>query len=346
MKITPVTGPGAVQDLSTPEHVRTAKMLAGFNKGATSPTETPTRHEHPVADPNNISPEEMSAVQSSEASEETQESNTDAVLESTEEDKPKVDPELDKRFQLLARQERALRAKIHQQNLEYKQREEALKSREQALTQPREVDLSQYIPRERLKADPLAALEEAQVSWDELTQQAVNRQPTDPRVMSTIQKLEAKIAQMEQAQEDNKKSHEQQQQDQYQAALRQIRADVKQTIYTDPEFETVKAMNATKDVVELIEETFKKDGIVLSVEEACREVENYLVDEAMKITQIDKIKKRLAESKASTLKTETKPQTEPKQTQMKTLTNATSSSRKLSVRERAIARANGFNGDF
>lgn len=341
MKISPIAGAGAVQDLSTPDHIRTAKMVAAFNK-ASEPAQAPIEQPRHLADvpvnANKISPEELSAVQPPQ---EAQESDTPAVIEPETED-TQVDPELERRFKQLSRQERILRAKIQQQNIEFKKREEALKVREAAIQQP---DLSSYIPKDRLKQDPLSALEEAQVSWDELSQQAINRQPTDPRVMNTIQRLESQIADMQKKADQAQVNYQEQQQQQYQAALKQIKADAKQLIYTDPEFETVKAMNAVNDVVELIERTYAKDGVVLSVEEATREVENYLIDEAMKITQIDKIKKRLAVSKAQTLKADVKPPL-TQQPQMKTLTNAQSSARKMSARERAIARATGFKGDF
>ncbi len=351
MKLTPVSGPGAIQDYSTPEHVRTAKMLSAYNNAGQAPQpepvkpQLPQKQEYAVPDANRVAPEDLSAIQQPAQTAETSDNN--ASTETTEQAaEAKPDPELESRFQKLARSERAFRAKIHQQNLELKKREEALKSREQALAQPSEVDLTQYIPKARVKEDALSVLEEAEVNWDELSQQAINRQPTDPRVVKTIRALEAKIASLEKGAETQVKTQQEQQQAQYQAAIKQIRADATSLINSDPEFETVKAMNAVKDVVELIEKTYEKDGVVLSVEEATREVENYLVDEAMKITQIQKVQKRLAESKAKTLKTDEKTQSVVQTQPAKTLTNAISGTKKLSMRDRAIARANGFKGDF
>ena len=337
MKISPVTGPGQVQDLSTPEPVREARMKAAFERASQS-----TAQEHPVANPSAVSVEELSAIKATPKAE-SSDNNTGLATD------PEVtaiaakvkDPESERRFAQIARQERALRAKAHQQNTEFKRREEALKAREAALTtQPQTQDLSNYIAKDRIKQDALTALDEAGVSWDELTNQVVTRQPTDPRVHATIGRLEAKIAQLEEANKSSQKTYAEQQQANYQAAIKQIKADAKQLVYTDPEFETVKAMNAVKDVVDLIEQTYAKDGIVMSVEDAAKEVENYLVDEAMKITQIDKIKKRMAAANASRQSTDAKTQSS-QQTQMKTLTNATSSTRPLTSRERAIAAAEG-----
>ena len=70
-------------------------------------------------------------------------------------------------------------------------------------------------------------------------------------------------------------------------------------------------------------------------------MENYLVDEALKFTQIGKIQKRMAAANASRTPTETKTQSSQQPQAMKTLTNAASSTRPLTVRERAIAAAEG-----
>lgn len=341
MKVTPVVGPLIIQP--TNEAAKVAKAVAAFNAGQSS-YDKPQAQETPVANPNRISPEEISAIKapSKESPLEVQADAPEAV-----ESEKVTDPEVEKRFKQIAQKERALRAKIHQENQRLKVREEALKAKEAQYSQPQQPDLTQYIHRDKVKADPLTALEEAQVSWDELTQQAINRQPTDPRVTNHINKLQQQIQQLEEQNKLNQQASQQQQQTTYQAAIKQITNDVRQLVNSDPEFETVKKTNNTKEVVKLIEKVYARDGIALSVEEAAKEVENYLIEEALKVTQIDKIKKRIEAANASRAKTDEKTPATKEQTQStKTLTNAMSSARKPSAKERAIARANGFTGDF
>lgn len=302
--------------------------------------------EHPVPNANKVSPEDLSAIQPPtktplEVFETTQEAPKDTA--NIGEEKPEAtDPDLEKRFQQIARQERALRAKAQQQHKDFKAREAALAAKEQELTaKSQQPDMSQYIHKSRLQEDALGVLEAEGIStYDDITQRAMTRQPVDPMIRSTMERLQAKIDKLEADAQSNQKAQIQQQQDTYKAAVKQITTDARQLVNNDPEFETVKAMNATRDVVELIEQTYAKDGVVLTVEEAAKEVENYLVEEALKITQIDKIKRRMAAANASQLKSEVKPQSQ-QQTQMKTLTNATSSTRPLTARERAIAAAEG-----
>ncbi len=343
MKLTPVTGPGAIQDLSTPPAVRDARLTQKFNQILES-KQVPqsTAQEHPVHNPNQVSVEELGAIRQKAAPVEDNGGDVDAPV-ATEPEKPKEDPALSRQFAQLARQERALRAKQQQQDQAFKQREAELAAREAALTGKSTFDPNEYIPRSRLKQDALSALEEAGVTYDEVTQQVMSRQPTDPRVNATISRLEAKIAQLEQANDNNQKSYQEQQQAQYQAAVKQIELDTRQLVKNDPNFETIKATGSVKDVVELITQTYEKDGVLLTVEEAAQQVEDYLMEEAMKVTRIGKIKARIEQANASSKPSDVKPQATQKQTQpgMKTLTNATSSSRQLSVRERAIAAMEG-----
>ena len=168
----------------------------------------------------------------------------------------------------------------------------------------------------------------------------MHRQPTDPRVMSTIQKLEAKIEQLENEAKLSKTSQVEQQQQAYQAAIKQIGRDAQDLVNSDPEFETIKALGQTKEVVKLIERTYAKDGIVLSVEEAAKEVEAELVERSLKAAELRKVKERQAALNRSKNNAETKPQGTQQQ-QMKTLTNANSSTRPLTARERAIAAMEG-----
>ncbi len=338
MKVTPVTGPGAINAHQESDAQRTARLTEKFTQILTKQGQPPQQQEHPVPNANQVAVEDLSAIQQSKPSLSDNKTAVSAeITEDTETQQTVKDPESERRFVQIARQERALRAKAQQQDKTFKEREAALQAREAALAPQ---DLSNYVSKDQIRQDALSVLEENGVSWDALTDQVVNRQPTDPRVNSHISRLEAKILELEKANVTSRQSQEQQQQASYQAAVKQIRTDATNLVNSDPEFETVKAKGAVKDVVELIERTYAKDGVVLSVEEAAKEVEEYLVNEAVKDYNINKIKQRIAASNASKTTSETKTQS-PQQTQMKTLTNATSSTRPLTSRERAIMAAEG-----
>lgn len=344
MKVQAVQSPIAAQSTPTPAGGSTAAQDArarAIAKFSATPATTPEAHS-PDFNQNAISPEEMSAVIAPTVSEPIED-----VLEATtetppEEAKVEQDPALSRQFAQLARQEKQLRLKAQQQEQAYKAKEAALAAREAELTAKNSKYDTDYIPKSQLKQDALSALEAAGLSYDDLTQQVINQQTQDPRVMSMIQRAEAKIAALEAQIQDANKAQVDQQSQQYQQAVEQIKIDTKALVQSNPEYEAIRAARAEKDVVELITETFNKDGILLSVEDAAQQVEDYLTEEAMKFTRLEKIKKRMSQVAPDSKPSTTQTQASPKQPQpMKTLTNANSSTRPMTARERAIAAMEG-----
>lgn len=249
---------------------------------------------------------------------------------------PKAPEEpLSSQYAALARREKAIRAKAQAQEADLRTKEAALAAREQALSAKDAEYSSKYIPKDRLKQNALEALAEAGLSYDDITQQAMSapqQQPQDIKLNAMIAELKSEIQALKGAQDKTVKTFEDQQAQSYKQALNQIKNETKTLVSSDPAFETIKATDSYDDVVDLIERTFKEDGVLMTVEDAAKAVEDYLMEEAYKLSSLSKIQQRL---KAAQLQP-SKP-TDPKQPQtLKTLTNATSSSRQLSARERAL----------
>lgn len=362
MKITPVQVQSEIKQVTTNNSDARAKAIAAFNNANKAVSEGAIQgnaQEHVVQNANSISPEEMSAVVAKKVeATDNSTNNVDtsvvsepeqpAAVEAAKPVEVKPDPEVERRFTELAKQEKILRAKAQKQQDELEARENALKAKEQELLAKAQKYDQGYLSKDKLKSDPLSVLAEAGLSYDELTQQIINQQPTDPRVLNTITKLEAKIQQLEEAAEKAQQSSIEQQENSYKQAVKQIERDATKLVQDDPEaYEAISNIGAVSDVVKLIEETYKKDGILLTVEEAAQEVENYLIEEYYeRATKIEKIKKRLAESQVVVTKPKQETevtQAKTEQPQMKTLTNATSSTRKLSSRERALL---AFKGEL
>lgn len=336
MKITPMVQQPAAQSQPSQAQSAREKAISAFNS-ATNPV--------PV-DANQVSPEEISAVQAPQSQVSTE---ADAAATSTEvpvetKPEPKEDSSLTNQYNILARKERALRAKAQQQEQTLKAKEAALAAKEAELAAKEKQYSTDYIPKQRLKSEALSVLAEEGVSYETLTEQILNQQNVNPQVDAHIKRLEAQIQRLEKANEDSQKNYVNAETERYKAAVKQIAADVNTLVKTDPTFETIKATRSTQDVVDLIETHFKETGTVMTVEEACQEVENYLVEEAMKLTRIEKIKKRLATPSATAAPPQKQTPTQSKQPQpMKTLTNAAGSTRQLSARERALL---AFKGEL
>jgi len=308
-----------------------------------SGTPAPQVQETLVQNPSRVSVEELGAIKPSQAvaqAAEQVEQAQAAVEETVQEiqqvkDQKNAQDPLSSQYAILARKEKALQQKARQQENALKTREQSLLDRENALNAREKQYSTDYIPKSRLQSDALGVLEEAGVTYDQVTQAQIDRTSVPPALLAHIKQLEARIATQEKTLEQAKAQGQEQQGEAYKAAITQITRDVRALVQEDPTFETIKATGSIKDVVELIEATYKEDGYVMSVEDAAKEVEDHLVSEIDKLTRIEKIRKRIPG--LQTEKSVPQPQTNSQQPQtMKTLTNATSSTRKLTAKERAM----------
>lgn len=312
---------GAPASAPSPANDSRAKAIAAFNS-------------QPVPNATSISPEEMGAIHAQPGVSDKVETQASAEVPA-EPEKAKEDP-LSSQYATLARKEKALRAQIQQ----FKAEQEKFKAERDTLSKPAEIDYSKYIERDRLKADPLSAFEEAGLSYDELTEQVLARQSmqTDPRIIRQMEQMQAEIKAAREEAKALRDSQEGAQKTAYEQAVANIRSEAGKLVLTDPSFEMVKATNSVSDVVELIEQTYKEEGNLLSVEEACQMVEDHLLEEAMKLTKIKKLQQKLGQSTANP------PVNNSKQQQSnapKTLTNGMTGQKPMSAKERAIAAFEG-----
>lgn len=325
--ITPVSS--QTQSQSAPSDAR-AKAIAAFNATAQAA-------QSPVLDQNQVSPEEMSAITPPSVQTDT----IDAVEAPKEVTKPSTpeEPALSSQYAQLARKEKAFRAQVNA----VKAQEAQLRAREEAIKAKESEYQSQYVPKDRIAKDPLKVLQEQGYTSDQITQLLLNApDPAQQAQQTVMDELRAEIRALRDAQDATNKTYQDNQTQSYQQAVNQIRNDAKQLVTADPTFETIKATNSVEDVVELITKTFEKDGVILSVEDAANAVEEYLVEEALKIARLDKIQKRLApkQTQAPTQQAAQKPQAPQ---QAKTLTSTMGTSRPLTAKERAIL---AFKGEL
>lgn len=301
----------------------------------------------PVANPSQISPEEASAVLPKSAESQGQSDSIEATSPSTDEDStdaveaPKVETPaeqpLSQQYAVLARKEKALRAKVQAQESAYKAREAALQAREQQLQAKDTEYQSKYISKDALLQDPWSILQDNGITYDQLTERALSHQNQDPVTKAAIARLEAQVKQQAEQAESSRRANEEQQKRAYSQAVENIRNEAKNLVSKDPNYETIKETGSVNDVVELIEETFKADGILLSVEEAAQAVEEHLIQESEKLFRLKKLQQRFAASKSQANNSTPNKVEEPKKSQeIKTLTNNLATTRKLSPRERAI----------
>lgn len=236
---------------------------------------------------------------------------------------------------------------------EMKAREEALAKREAELTAKDSEYKTGYINKSQLAANPLQALIDAGLSQEQIMQHLLNgNQPVDPNIAA----VRAEVQALKDAQEEQRKRSIDAQQKNYDNAVNQIRTDVKALVADNADFESVKAMGMEEAVVELIKKQHAEDGTLLSIEDAATRVEAYIVDNALKMAALNKVKAKLtpAEKAAEELapsgikKPNVIPQAGPPQQQLKTLTNAatTAPSKALSDKDRRARAIAAYTGQL
>lgn len=342
--ITPTTPAVATSRTPDPQSLASrARAVAAFNAAATSSPTPPQSQQHPVSNPTQVSPEEMSAI-APKASTAEKQVQSDSTETSSEEPKAattpaKEEPTLSSQYAVLARKEKALRAKVQSQELAIRSKEAAIAEREAAIKAKEAEYQTNYIPKSKLSDDTLATLLEAGITYDQITQMALNQsQAQDPATKLAIQRLEAQVKAQAEAVENAKKQQEDSVKNQYSEALKQIRYDATALVKTDNSFEMIRETNSIGDVVDLIERTYKEDGVILTVEEAAQLVEDELVEQVSKYARVSKIQQRLQPKPPKEAEAPKSPvqQSNSQQSQLKTLTNAVGSTRPLTARERAL----------
>ena len=244
-----------------------------------------------------------------------------------------VDPKMD----LYARKERALQ----------RQRQE-LEAERQSWKQKQADYETGYVAKDRLKSDPIGALNEQGITLDQLTEMLLNQpNQNDPATRAML----AKIKQLEDKQSASERQAQELSTRQYEQAKKQISNEAKMLIDSDDEFESIKSQGMHDAVAELIFETFEQTGELMDVRAAALEVENHLIDEGYKLAQLPKVQSRLKPPEppvsASMPQTAAKPQ-QP-QTSLRTLTSAVSaeaSKTRSSDKERMARAIAAFKGEL
>lgn len=202
---------------------------------------------------------------------------------------------------------------------------------------------SNYVPKSRLAEDPLAVLTEAGISYDKLTEILLNSpNSNDP----TIRAIRSEIKALKDAQENNNKRQQESQEQQYQQAVKQITTEVKLLVDSNEEYETIKETNMQDAVVELIKQTFDDKGYLMDIDDAAKEVETYLMAEALKMSKLKKLQPKLkTEQSVSIPSRKNEPQL---QTSLRTLTNTVSaqSPQRSSEKERVARAMAAFKGEL
>ncbi len=205
-----------------------------------------------------------------------------------EEPKKAEDDKFAAKFAALSRKEKQLREREKAMETRLKDMEAKLAAREADVT-------AKYIDPERFKKEPLKVMEETGMSFKQLAEMVMNDgKPTTEHLLSESEKsVAAKIKALEDkiAEKEAKEAK-----DKHETQLAEFKGQIAKLVAEGEEYELIRAEEATELVYEVIEAHYNKtadengqNGQILSNKEAADAVENYLLENAKKLTQVKKL---------------------------------------------------------
>ena len=304
---------GRIVESETPVDPQIAAAKANIRKIRMRTNVSPDRIEQP------LEPDTTNVVQNSEPTADVvpdqmpENGNPDAGSDAepvTEVTKP-----LSPQFAALARQKRALQVK-----------EREIADRERALaSQTAQAGGGDVLG--RLKSNPLAVLQEAGVTYDQLTE-AILANPAGSN--SELIALKEEIKALKEGFDQKLTTRDQQARTEAKAAMLDT---VNAMVREGDDFEMIRETGSQRDVVSLIENIYDKEGKLLNEEDAAILIENQLLKDAEKIAKIKKLQSRLAPAESQLAN---QAQAQPQERQMRTITNRDGIMPALSRRERAL----------
>ncbi len=339
MKIVPSTGPvpskGEFTGQSAVAAESRARAIAILQSGSAQPS-------NPQAQP---TPPEVAAAQAaanvSKPSEQGQNTSDDPTPQVPDAAPPaKTEEPISSQYAVLARKEKAFRAKVQAQEAALRAKEAHIAEREAQIKAQASTYETDYVPKQKLTENTVDALLDAGLTYDQITERFLAQQtPMDPQVKALITEMKAEIKALKGDSESTKKSITEQQQSSYNEAIATMKSDAQRLVQEFPEeYQAIKETDSTQDVIDLIVKTYEEDKQLLTVEEAAAAVEEELVERISKYAQLSKIQQKMKpKTPSSAPQTPVQTQQQDKQQQpAKTLTNNLSGTAKLSTRDRAI----------
>ena len=198
-----------------------------------------------------------------------------------------------KKFAALSRKEKAMREREDQ----YSRKIEELERRLEEMSRKPEPEKKPEIPLEwRLKQNPLKALEEMGLGYDQLTELALNDGKLTPDLQmqlirselendykSKFEELENRLQEREEAETEAK----------YENAKNNFMSEIESKVASDSRFELINSSNGEELVYNVIEEHYNETGNILEIDEAAQAVEEYLEAEVEKMLKLEKVSRKL-----------------------------------------------------
>lgn len=208
-------------------------------------------------------------------------------------------------------------------------KEAALEAKENAFKTAQDTKTVPETIKGRIKDDALGFLLENGATFEQLIHEMERRQ-SGPALTRIESELRAELKEIKESLVKKVETETSEEQQATERSLDQMQKDAEKLIAEDDDFQVIRETGTVGRVRALIKRTYDETGEILSVQEACTEVEADLIAQGEKFAKIGKIQSKIGTPAQQTLPNNT-------QNQMRTLTNRDTSVPTGDRRQRAIA---------
>lgn len=246
---------------------------------------------------------------------------------------PVKQDDLAPKFAALAKKEkwiRGMQAEIQKQKEDLKTQETKYKT--------------DFVDKKRIKEDFLQVAFEAGLTPDQIANMLLTQSGGAPAVDPAIREMRSEIQALRDELAQTKNTVSEKEKTQYDQAVSQIKWDAEQLLEKNKsDFETLSLRPDASDLVtKYIEETYKDEGRVLTVQDAATFIENELLEQAIAMAKLSKVQTKLG---LTPVTPDEKPQQTQQQQPIKTLTNGmVPSSKPLNAKDRRERAILAFQG--
>lgn len=165
-----------------------------------------------------------------------------------------------------------------------RQRETELKRREKEIAEDLELAREYKELKTKLSSKDFSAAEKLGLNYDEYTQFLLNKQDSEDPKAQELQGLKSEVAGM-------KKSLEEKAQQEFDSTVAEYRKEIAAAVESNPEFSSIKVIkDAQEAVLQFILDSWEEDSLEVSIEDACKEIENELIVRAKAFSSLPKLK--------------------------------------------------------
>ncbi len=189
----------------------------------------------------------------------------------------------------------------------FRRREQEHKAKEAALEAERAELAELKAFKAKLAAKDFSGVESF-VPYDEYTNYLIEKTNTSSPEALALKELKNEVESVKKAQKDDVEKR-------FEAAVNERRKAIADIVSTSAEYSSVKELKAEEHVLKYMLDTWEKDGVDLTPEQAAQEVEKVILEEAGKWSGLSKLKTNNASTE------DEKKQLPPLKTAVKTLTN-------------------------